>query len=118
MNVFFQELREQLEKQRKVIKRRTDKIDAHLRQVDGPLSADFQEQAVELENDEVLAALGQSGHIELEQINRALAKLDNDLYGYCEVCDGEIHPNRLKAVPYTPMCIECAEAAERRQRTH
>ena len=44
----------------------------------------------------------------LEQIERALARLDGGQYGLCEQCGGQIEVERLEAVPYTTLCISCA----------
>ncbi len=52
----------------------------------------------------------------LRKINRALRLIEEDEYGYCEVCDDEIDIARLKARPVTTMCIECKEEAERNER--
>ena len=44
----------------------------------------------------------------LEQIEKALGRLHDGLYGICEECGGRIEPERLEAVPYTVLCISCA----------
>jgi len=45
----------------------------------------------------------------LEQIDKALERLHNGLYGTCEQCGRRIEPERLEAVPYTALCISCAK---------
>ncbi|WP_223786779.1 TraR/DksA family transcriptional regulator [Marinicella meishanensis] len=81
----------------------------HLHRRD-PVSADFAEQATETENDEVVAALDQGAQIELSQINKALQRIESGDYGSCVVCGGSINTERLKAIPHTPFCIQCASA--------
>ncbi len=81
----------------------------HLHRTD-PVSADFAEQAVETENDEVVQALDQGAQIELSQINKALMRIENGSYGTCVVCGKLIQTERLKAIPETPFCILCASA--------
>jgi len=49
---------------------------------------------------------------ELAKINAALEKIENGTYGICEVCKEPIPYDRLAAIPYTPFCIEHAEAKE------
>lgn len=44
----------------------------------------------------------------LEQIERALAKLDEGTYGICEDCGEPIGDARLEALPMTRWCISCA----------
>ena len=75
-------------------------------------SADWSEQAQERENDEVIDALGNEAKIELNKINLALDRMNNDDYGYCVSCGDEIAPARLEAMPYADLCIKCAEARD------
>ena len=44
----------------------------------------------------------------LEDVERALAKLDEGTYGVCESCGAQIGDIRLDAMPATRYCIECA----------
>ena len=44
----------------------------------------------------------------LEDVDRALGKLDGDAYGKCESCGSEIAEARLQAMPTARMCIACA----------
>jgi RNA polymerase-binding protein DksA len=48
----------------------------------------------------------------LENIELALQRMENGTYGRCEDCDGAIAEARLKALPYTTRCIECARKQE------
>ena len=48
----------------------------------------------------------------LRQIDAALARLDNDEYGYCQRCDEPINSKRLEFDPTTVLCIDCASKAE------
>lgn len=50
----------------------------------------------------------------LRQIEDALRKIEDGTYGTCDRCGREINPDRLKAIPYASLCIECQEALERR----
>lgn len=84
---------------------RAAEIETELRQ---PLDPDFSEQAVDLEDDEPLAALERSIVAESEEIRRALGRLDAGVYGLCVQCGKEIAPGRLVAMPAAPRCIACA----------
>ena len=46
---------------------------------------------------------------QLDDVERALTKLDDGSYGSCEVCSKPIEPARLEAMPATRFCIEHAE---------
>lgn len=50
--------------------------------------------------------------LELKSIERALSKIDNGEYGYCELCDAEIPVRRLEINPTVTHCIDCAEKQE------
>lgn len=79
-------------------------------------SADSQEQAQELENAEVVDALGNEARIELNLIAKALDQIKNGTYGSCADCGKSIPPARLAAQPFAERCIDCATKAERRGR--
>ena len=44
----------------------------------------------------------------LDDVERALAKLDAGTYGVCESCGRQIGDARLEAMPATRYCIDCA----------
>ena len=48
----------------------------------------------------------------LGSIDSALERIDDGSYGKCIQCDGMISKARLNAIPYTPVCIKCAELQE------
>ncbi len=50
------------------------------------------------------------------KLKRALARIDNGSYGYCEVCGEPIGLERLRARPETSMCIDCKEEMELREK--
>jgi DnaK suppressor protein len=77
-----------------------------------PLEKDFAEQATQNENNEVMDYLGNSARNEIEMIKQAIARIDNGQYGICQVCEEPISNERLKALPYSNMCIKCASKAE------
>lgn len=51
----------------------------------------------------------------LRNVRAALARIDEGTYGICVRCDEPISPKRLAAVPWTPFCIKCQEAADRHE---
>jgi DnaK suppressor protein len=48
----------------------------------------------------------------LYHIEEALARIEDGSYGKCESCGKNIGLQRLKALPYTRLCIECKEKEE------
>ena len=59
-------------------------------------------------------AIGENYKQMLEQINEALRKIDEGTYGMCDRCGQPIHVNRLRAIPFATLCIDCQESLERR----
>ena len=49
----------------------------------------------------------------LTQVQAALKRLDEGKYGTCVRCANEINPERLKAIPYAALCVNCQERFER-----
>ncbi len=50
----------------------------------------------------------------LYQIDEALKRVDEGTYGTCQQCDRPIALSRLKAVPYTSLCINCQRDKEQK----
>ena len=98
-------VRAQLEQRLAELTARADKIEADLRK---PQNPDWQERAVEIENDEVLEGLDATTLLEVAQIRQALQRIDDGSYGQCDRCGKPIGSARLAAVPQTSQCIECA----------
>jgi len=48
----------------------------------------------------------------LDLIDSALERVGEGTFGRCVQCEGVIPKARLNAIPYTPVCIKCAEARE------
>jgi RNA polymerase-binding transcription factor DksA len=87
------------------LERRLTGIDAELESHD---SRDWEELAVEREEDEVLEGMGQSGLAEIEKIRAALARVSDGTYGTCVRCGDPISDERLDVLPATPFCRTCA----------
>ena len=59
---------------------------------------------VERERDLALSAQARAA---VDEIDRALAKIDAGTYGICERCGQPIPKARLKALPYAALCVAC-----------
>ena len=59
---------------------------------------------VERERDLALSAQALAS---VEEIDRALEKLEAGTYGVCEKCGENIPKERLKALPYASLCVRC-----------
>jgi RNA polymerase-binding protein DksA len=108
----YEPIRQQLTARYAAIQQRLQKITRDVQHVNEPLNADFAEQAVQRENDEVLDALDNSIRAELAQLQATLQRLDNGTYGVCESCGKPISLKRLEALPHASRCVACAEHAQ------
>ncbi len=72
-------------------------------------SADFAEQAVERQNDDVLRALLHEAETGLRQVLQARERLAQGSYGECLGCGEPIETQRLQALPAAEFCLACAQ---------
>lgn len=52
----------------------------------------------------------------LYEIGEALKRLEQGMYGLCEMCEKPIRKERLDAVPFARLCIHCQSTVEKQQR--
>ena len=109
----WESLRIELQQQKAELLQRLDRIHENHRR---PLETDSKERAMQLENSEVVDALGNEAREELEQITAALGRIEKGEYGFCPECRDEIDEKRLSAFPQAEKCIECASLDEERER--
>jgi RNA polymerase-binding protein DksA len=107
-------VRDGLKARKKELLERQERVSRHTRHREDPLPQDFAEQAVELENGETLVALDQELAAELAKIDRALERIEADQYLQCQSCGEPIGEERLKALPTSVLCIDCAKEAAAR----
>lgn len=77
-----------------------------------PDSAD--EITLEVQRNLAADALSRSSAL-LRQVTEALERIARGKFGVCQVCQEEISPKRLAALPWADLCLECQQAAENRQ---
>ncbi|CCG94979.1 TraR/DksA family transcriptional regulator [Marinobacter nauticus] len=87
---------------------RLSRYQAHQRREAGALEKDFEEQASQTQNDEVVDSLEAETRSELQQIDHALERIDQGVGNECEQCGNDIDPRRLQVLPYTTVCVDCA----------
>ena len=64
----------------------------------------------------MIEAIGAQELKRLKLIEAALTRIRLGKYGYCIKCSQRIPQDRLIAIPYALMCIECKSEDERRNR--
>jgi YteA family regulatory protein len=108
----FKEILKKEERQiRKEIKeKRQGEFGENIRNITGELSgvdnhpADIGSEVFEKSKD---MALIESSRMLLGQIEEALEAIENGSYGDCQSCHKPIKKERLEAIPYTLLCVEC-----------
>jgi RNA polymerase-binding protein DksA len=80
------------------------------RDLDEPANPDWDDFAVEQEDDEALQHQGALVEKEIASVQRALGRIEDGTYGTCVRCGEQIAPDRLEARPEAALCIECARA--------
>lgn len=98
-------IRNELEAKLKSLYERGSDIESVL---SDPGDSDWEENAVEMENDEAWAVIGDVTKEEIREIRLALQRLERGDYGICESCGNSIPEARLEAVPWTSVCVNCA----------
>jgi DnaK suppressor protein len=63
-------------------------------------------------NQHLSVTLMENDRLELDLIERALARFELTKYGQCESCEKVISLERLKAIPWATRCISCQSHSE------
>lgn len=103
------QLKQQLQSEQQRLEALLERTSKHLYRRDEPYSADFAEQVVEVENNQVVEVLDHEAKAGLAQIKQALQRIDDGSFGLCNSCGETINIARLEAVPHASLCIKCAE---------
>jgi RNA polymerase-binding transcription factor DksA len=105
------EARQKLLEMRAQWDRRLSAIQSDRRR-EGGFEKDWDEQAIQRENDEVLDGLDETGRREIEGIDAALARIKAGTFGRCVVCEEPIPPARIEAAPAAASCTGCITQGE------
>ena len=62
-----------------------------------------------------LEAVSTQDRKRLNKVEAALIRLENGKYGVCASCSKKISLDRLEAIPYAVMCIDCKSASEKKK---
>ena len=108
----YGEFRQALEAKKAELEARLARITANVRR---GYHADSKERAKELEDNEVVDALGNEARSELLKIGAALQRMERGEFGTCVECGSEIDARRLAVYPYAEECIDCARLDEERR---
>ena len=76
-------------------------------------SQDIADKAVSSYTREFLYSLTDAERTVILQIDGALNRIDDGVYGTCDNCGVVMSDKRLTAVPWTPYCVDCQELSEK-----
>jgi len=71
-------------------------------------NADSEERALELEDDQTTAVIGEITDAEIRDIKVAIARIEAGKYFTCVQCGKQIAEERLLVLPSTSKCAHCA----------
>ncbi len=74
--------------------------------------ADLEEMASDTHDTDSVCEIMAVGANTIDQIDQALAKIEEGTYGTCEDCGEHISLERLEAIPFATLCIECKKRRE------
>ncbi len=113
--IFLKKIKERLEKEKTSIESSLTSFATKDKKLPGDWdtrfpefnSGNLEESADEVEEYENLLPIEFSLENRLKDVNLALEKIKNGLYGKCEKCGKEISWERLEAYPGARMCDKC-----------
>ncbi|MGI8555921.1 MAG: TraR/DksA family transcriptional regulator [Pyrinomonadaceae bacterium] len=81
--------------------------------VDDTETPDPVDLAVQNYSKNVMLAVSENESRQLQMVNEALQRIEDEEYGICQNCSKTIHPKRLAAIPWARFCLDCQELVER-----
>lgn len=108
---FVLKLRDQLEAQARHLRREIEDqgADPDADEVAFVDDAGFSDRSHSTEERSRLISVVKALRSNLRDVERAVAKMDAGTYGTCERCGNAISPERLEALPWAVLCIDCKQ---------
>lgn len=106
-------LRDELERQRTDLRHEIEEYGADPESDEVTFDADagFSDRSHSTEERSRVIAVVRALRSNLHDVERAIAKMDAGTYGTCERCGRPIAPERLEAIPWALLCIDCKKLA-------
>jgi DnaK suppressor protein len=104
--------RERLLSKRQEILDAYNKNKTYGKEADEDGAQDIADKATSSYTKEFLFSLSNSERDQLQLLEEALQRLDDQRFGSCAVCGEEMDKKRLEAVPWAKRCISCQEKQE------
>jgi DnaK suppressor protein len=104
-------LRDQLEAQRAELRKEIEELGADPDSDDLSFADDrgFSDRSHSAEERLRLISVSRALRSNLRDVERALTKMETGTYGTCERCGNQIALERLEALPWALLCIDCKQ---------
>ncbi len=113
---FIKELKRQLIEKRAQIRGNINLELNDLKEGEGHHLADMEDLASDTLDESTAYHIIELEQAELAQVEKALGLIDEGEYGKCEECGDPIGLERLRALPFATLCIDCKKEQEKRGR--
>jgi DnaK suppressor protein len=70
------------------------------------------DQATDIHEQNMSLLFMENENLQIQDIEDALERIREELFGLCEECEREIALERLRAIPYTRLCVDCKRREE------
>lgn len=101
----YDSVKKSLEAKLRELVARAEGIEDDLNQ---PGDSDWGEHAIETEDDEVQASIGEATVHDIQEIKLALSRIESGHYDECTSCGNKIPEARLNVLPFATTCVNCA----------
>ena len=108
----LEEMAEMLRERRKVCLQEFRAAESELQTFAADRESETEESAQEDRSARLLSALDDHAIHEVEEIDAALERIANGIYGKCQACAASIPVGRLRLLPATRYCVPCAKEGE------
>ena len=107
------EIREQLLQMREELLKEAERAYAASQSLGKDGVPDIGDMSSNSYNQEVLMNLSETQRGRVRDIDAALDRMDNGVYGLCARCEEEISPRRMEVRPFSRYCVECKTEVEK-----
>lgn len=114
LTAFEKEMEIELLKLQNSITGKINRTDEDFRNVLGNSGKDSADLATDDLATKKMDAISQVDANRLKAVEQALIRIKNGKYGVCALCGKRIPEERLRAIPYALMCLDCKNASEKK----
>lgn len=107
------EIKDQLLKMREEVLKESQRVYAESQTLGKDGVPDIGDMSANSYNQEVLMNLSETQRARVRDIDAALERIDQGVYGLCMRCEEEISPRRMEVRPFSRYCVECKAEVEK-----